>query len=90
MYLTAVSDSFGAGIDYAMLIKIYGKDLEGNTRYSPAQCLGSIPQSVTGDPDVKHVSTSYVERQNLKGEWLCVVLRASPTRSTRNWRTTLT
>jgi hypothetical protein len=65
MYLTAVNDSFGAGIDYAMLIKIYGKDLGPNTRYSPAECLGAIPQTVTGNPDAKHVSTSYVERQNL-------------------------
>jgi IS1 family transposase len=65
MYLTAVADAFGSGIDYAMLIKIYGRDLEANTRYSPAQCLGSIPQTVTGDPDRDHVSTSYVERQNL-------------------------
>ena len=65
MYFTAVEDSFGSGIDYAMLIKIYGKDLEGNTRYSPAQCLGAVPKTVTGDPDAKHISTSYVERQNL-------------------------
>jgi IS1 family transposase len=65
MYLTAVHDPFGAGVDYAMLVKIYGRDLEANTRYSPAQCLGAIPQTVTGAPDPEHVSTSYVERQNL-------------------------
>src|SRR5580704_479272 len=65
MYLTAVEDAFGASIDYAMLVKIYGRDLEANTRYSPATCIGAIPQTVTGDPDPKHVSTSYVERQNL-------------------------
>lgn len=66
MYLTAVQDSFGAtGIDYAMLIKIYGKDLGPNTRYSPAQCLGAIPQTITGNPEAEHVSTSFVERQNL-------------------------
>jgi len=65
MYLTAVEDAFGAGIDYAMLVKIYGRDLEANTRYSPATCIGAIPQTVTGNPDPKHVSTSYVERQNL-------------------------
>jgi hypothetical protein len=45
--------------------KIYGRDLEANTRYSPATCIGAIPQTVTGNPDPKHVSTSYVERQNL-------------------------
>jgi IS1 family transposase len=65
MYLTAVGDAFGTGIDYAMLIKIYGADLEGNTRYSPATCIGAIPETVTGNPDPAHVSTSYVERQNL-------------------------
>jgi IS1 family transposase len=65
MCLTAVEDAFDANIDYAMLIKIYGRDLEGNTRYSPATCIGAIPQTVTGNPDAKHVSTSYVERQNL-------------------------
>lgn len=65
MYLTAVENAFGAGIDYAMLQKIYGRDLEANTRYSPATCIGAIPQTVTGNPDPKHVSTSYVERQNL-------------------------
>jgi len=65
MYLIAVDDAFGASIDYAMLVKIYGRDLEGNTRYSPATCIGAIPQTVTGNPDPKHVSTSYVERQNL-------------------------
>jgi len=65
MYLIAVDDAFGGSIDYAMLVKIYGRDLEGNTRYSPATCIGAIPQTVTGNPDPKHVSTSYVERQNL-------------------------
>jgi IS1 family transposase len=65
MYLTAVEDAFSAGIDYAMLIKVYGRDLKEDTRYSPATCIGAIPQTVTGNPDPKHVSTSYVERQNL-------------------------
>jgi IS1 family transposase len=66
MYLTAVPDAFGpTGIDYAMLVKIYGNDLEGQKRYSPAQCLGVQASTILGDPDPKHVSTSYVERQNL-------------------------
>jgi IS1 family transposase len=64
-YLSAVEDAFGADIDYAMLVKIYGASGENETRYSPARCLGGIPTPVTGDPDPKHVSTSYVERQNL-------------------------
>jgi IS1 family transposase len=65
VYLGAVEDAFGGDIDYAMLVKLYGASGENETRYSPAKCLGCIPMDVTGDPDPKHVSTSYVERQNL-------------------------
>ena len=65
MYLTAVPDAFGEGIDYAMLVKVYGSDPEGQKRYSPAQCLGTKRQPIIGEPDPAHVSTSYVERQNL-------------------------
>jgi IS1 family transposase len=65
MYLTAVPDAFGEGIDYAQLVKVYGNDPEGQKRYSPAQCLGTTRQAVIGNPDPQHVSTSYIERQNL-------------------------
>ena len=65
VYLAAVEDAFGADIDYATLTKIYGNDPEGEKRYSPAKCLGCDTKIVTGDPDAKHISTSYVERQNL-------------------------
>lgn len=66
MYLNAVVDAFAGGeIDYAMLIKIFGNDPEGQRRYSPAQCQGAIKQPVLGDPDQAHISTSFVERQNL-------------------------
>jgi len=64
-YLTAVADGFGSDIDYAMLIKIYGKDAEGEKRYSPSVCTGCKKENKIGDPDPKHVSTSYVDRQNL-------------------------
>jgi IS1 family transposase len=64
-YLAAVEDAFGADIDYAVLQKIYGSDPEGEKRYSPAKCLGCQVQTIQGDPDPKHISTSYVERQNL-------------------------
>ena len=64
-YLAAVEDAFGADIDYAMLVKIYGPDPQAEKRYSPAQCLGCKVETITGDPDPKHISTSYVERQNL-------------------------
>jgi IS1 family transposase len=65
MYLDAVPDAFGADVDFAQLVKIYGNDPEGQKRYSPAQCLGTKRVEVIGDPDPAHVSTSYVERQNL-------------------------
>ncbi len=64
-YLEARGEAFGTGVDYAMLIKLYGEDRQGETRYSPAACLGTRTQIVTGSPNRKHVSTSYVERQNL-------------------------
>jgi IS1 family transposase len=64
-YLTAVEEAFGADVDYAQLQKIYGSSLENETRYSPATCIGCEMKEVSGNPDPKHVSTSYVERQNL-------------------------
>jgi IS1 family transposase len=65
VYLDAVENAFGADIDYAQLQKIYGAVNETETRYSPAKCIGCDMKVVSGDPDPKHVSTSYVERQNL-------------------------
>ena len=65
VYLDAVENAFGADIDYAMLQKIYGAPADNETRYSPATCIGCDMKVVSGDPDPKHVSTSYVERQNL-------------------------
>jgi IS1 family transposase len=65
VYLDAVEAAFGAGVDYAMLVKIYGADLKDDTRYSPAVCTDCIQKAITGDPDPRHISTSYVERQNL-------------------------
>ncbi len=64
-YLEAVEGAFGAEINYAMLIKLYGADPQEEKRYSPAKCLGTHKQEITGKPDKKHISTSYVERQNL-------------------------
>lgn len=65
VYLNAVDNAFGNNIDYAMLVKVYGESAESEKRYSPAVCTGSKQQTVTGNPDPKHISTSYVERQNL-------------------------
>ena len=64
-YLGAVEDAFGGQIDYATLQKLYGSDPEAEKRYSPAKCLGCDVKTVVGEPDPKHISTSYVERQNL-------------------------
>ena len=65
-YLEAIEGSFGADIDYAQLIKVYGNAPETSKgRYSPADCTGIVKRTVEGQPDDKHISTSYVERQNL-------------------------
>lgn len=65
-YLNAAEEAFGDDIDYAQLIKLYGPAPEAfKGRYSPAECLGAKKLPVTGKPERKHVSTSYVERQNL-------------------------
>ena len=64
VYLEAVEGSFGADIDYAMLSKIYASSQE-ETRYSPAECVGVERKIIQGNPDPDHISTSYVERQNL-------------------------
>ncbi len=65
-YLGAVEDAFGSEIDYAMLVKIYGNTPEGGeVRYSPAQCMGARKAVQNGKPEFKHISTSFVERQNL-------------------------
>lgn len=66
VYLQAVENAFGSEVDYAMLIKIYGKSQkEEEKRYSPAECIGTEIQVMQGKPDTKNISTSYVERQNL-------------------------
>jgi IS1 family transposase len=63
-YVEAIERAFGGDVDYSILQKIYGKPAENETRYSPAKCIGVEERRVTGNPDPKHVSTSYIERQN--------------------------
>ncbi|GAB5378075.1 MAG: IS1 family transposase [Acuticoccus sp.] len=66
VYLEAVEGAFGADVDYAQLVKLYGAAPESaKGRYSPAECTGIRKRRVEGAPDEAHVSTSYVERQNL-------------------------
>ena len=66
-YLEAVEGAFGGDIDYAMLVKMYGAEggVSSEKRYSPAQCTGIRKRRIEGSPDPAHVSTSYVERNNL-------------------------
>ncbi len=65
VYLEAVESAFGSEIDYAMLVKVYGADPEGDTRYTPPQCIGTYTTVISGRPNPNYVSTSFVERQNL-------------------------
>jgi IS1 family transposase len=69
-YLEAVTDSFGSQIDFAQLVKLYGGSSDGERgtaerKYSPAVCTGAKKTVVSGNPDPVHISTSFVERQNL-------------------------
>ena len=67
-YLEAVEQAFGADIDYAMLIKLYGPAADAETyggRYSPMEVTAEIIDVIEGEPELEHISTSYVERQNL-------------------------
>jgi len=65
-YLEAVEGAFGADVDYAMLVKMYGSAPESfKGRYSSGECTGIKKTAIEGKPDMAHVSTSYVERSNL-------------------------
>jgi IS1 family transposase len=65
-YLSAVESAFGADVDYAMLIKMYGRETgKGEVRYSPPVCIGARRRKIIGNPDRNLISTSFVERQNL-------------------------
>jgi IS1 family transposase len=67
LYVQAIRLAFGQDVDYAILQKLYGgsSSKTAEVRYSPAECVGCEKKPKIGDPDLKHVSTSYVERQNL-------------------------
>src|SRR5437764_2934430 len=67
-YLQAVEEAFGADVDYGMLVKLYGEPShspEASRRYSPTDCVGARKDKIAGNPDPRHISTSYTERANL-------------------------
>ncbi len=68
-YVTAIEGAFGCDVDYAMLVKIYGNDQDTGDKvarkYSPAECTGARIVPISGNPDLKHISTSFAERNNL-------------------------
>jgi len=66
-YVPVVAEAFKNKVDYAQLTKVYGPEgtTVGTGRYSPPRCVGAKPEVVSGTPDPEHISTSYVERQNL-------------------------
>ena len=65
VYRDAVKRAFGTDVDYAMLIKEYENDRAGQARYSPSVCTGTRTVVECGTPEVKHINTSFIERQNL-------------------------
>lgn len=81
-------EHFGCDVDYAMLVKLFGKDQnEYDRRYSPAVCMGCTSQFVSGDPDLAHISTSFAERHNWSVRASGVTL-GSATGSRANFRIT--
>ena len=65
MYFEAIETAFYKGVDYAIMVKMYGKEPESDKRYSPAECIATEKKVLQGNPDPKQISTSFVERQNL-------------------------
>lgn len=65
VYINAVEKAFGGDIDFAQLVKVYGNDHKQEKRYSPAKFVEAKLVMINGSPDKDHISTSYIERQNL-------------------------
>jgi hypothetical protein len=65
-YLQAGEGALGADVDYAQLVKLYGESPEAQKRYSPAECIGIRRTRIEASPDPAHISTSHVERSNLR------------------------
>lgn len=65
VYANAVEHAFGSNVDYAMLVKLYGQERDTEATYSPAKVISFRAIAISGDPDLEHISTSFVERSNL-------------------------
>ncbi len=61
----AIESAYGADIDYAQLVKVYASSKESETRNSPGDVVGAVPDPVSGNPDPARICTSHVERNNL-------------------------
>jgi hypothetical protein len=64
-YPQAVYEAFSSEVDYGQLVKVYGTPRDGAVRYSPSQMISTQKETITGNPDPRHISTSFVERSNL-------------------------
>jgi hypothetical protein len=87
MYLEAVETAFGAGVDYAMLVKIYGADPQAEKRYSPAVCLGAESAPVNGTRTRSTSPPATSSGRTSRCGWACGASPGSPTPSPRSWRT---
>jgi transposase-like protein/IS1 family transposase len=65
-YIPAIEERFGADVDFAQLLKLYGKaDTEGPEWYNPTTVKAIVPIPVSGNPKLRYISTSHVDRANL-------------------------